>query len=41
MKRAAYVAGMPDNAAIYGKIFRALPIPVLRAAGTVLYRHMG
>ena len=41
MKRAAYVAGVPDNAAIYGKIFRALPIPVLRAAGTVLYRHMG
>jgi len=41
MARAVYVAGPHWNAAVYGKIFRALPVSVLRAVGTALYRHVG
>jgi hypothetical protein len=39
--KGAYVAGSQGNGGSFGRIIRALPIPVLRAVGTVLYRHMG
>ena len=41
LKRSAFVKGLPEMKGLSERIFRGLPVPLLRFAGELLYRHMG
>ena len=40
-KKSAFVEGSPDMSSFEKRIFRSTPVPFLRFAGELLYRHMG
>ena len=40
-KRSAFVEGSSEMNRVSERIFRGLPVPMLRLAGELLYRHMG
>ncbi len=41
LKRSAFVKGAPEITGLGQPIFRRMPLPLLRLAGEMLYRHMG
>ncbi|MGA2401911.1 MAG: GNAT family N-acetyltransferase, partial [Syntrophobacteraceae bacterium] len=41
LKRSIFVKGLPEMSGLAERIFRGLPVPLLRLAGELLYRHMG
>jgi lipid II:glycine glycyltransferase (peptidoglycan interpeptide bridge formation enzyme) len=41
LRRSAFVKGKPASNGLAERFFRRLPLPFLRIAGEVLYRHMG
>ena len=40
-KKGSFVSGSSKVVGFHNKIFRNIPIPVLRQVGSILYRHMG
>ena len=41
MKKSAFVKGSPGMSSVGERIFRSWPVPFLRLAGELFYRHMG
>jgi hypothetical protein len=41
LRENAFVPGKKKGAPVYAGLFRATPIPVLNAIGSLFYRHMG
>lgn len=39
--RSAFIKGSPVSSGLSGVVFHRLPLPLLRFAGEILYRHMG
>ena len=41
LRRSAFVKESPGVTGVHNRVFAAMPIPLLRLAGEILYRHMG
>ena len=41
LRKAAYVRDSPSSQGFHNKIFARLPVPILKIAGSLLYKHIG